>query len=106
MLRMRADDPGRFAEQFRLDFAAARRLVERPLPEGMSIFGPGPVCAVAAFVLIAQDLDELITGDDRNWAATQLIASAGYRSPFERRDTYDERGPSRSSARALPGALA
>jgi len=106
VLRMRADDPGRFAEQFRLDFAAARRLVERPLPEGMSIFGPGPVCAVAAFVLIAEDLDELITGDDRDWAVTQLVASAGYRSPFESRDTDDERGPSRSSARALPGALA
>ena len=106
VLQMRAEDPGRFTEQFPVDLAAARRLVERPLPEGMSIFGPAPVCAVAAFVLIAQDLDELITDDDRDWAVTQLVASAGYQSPFEYRDTDDERGPSRSSARALPGALA
>ena len=106
MLQMRADDPGRFTEQFPVDLAAARRLVERPLSEGMSIFGLAPVCAVAAFVLIAQDLDELIADDDRDWAVTQLVASAGYQSPFEYRDTDDERGPSRSSARALPGALA
>ncbi|GAB2767516.1 hypothetical protein GCM10027020_20340 [Nocardioides salsibiostraticola] len=102
--KMMRDSPAEFADRFTQDLATAKSLAEDPITPELSIYGPGPSCAVAAFVLtIAHDL--LVTPDDRAWALQHLLDHALDHSPFEHHSTKDQRAPSRAAARSLPGML-
>jgi len=104
-LEHRHTDPDGFAAQLSSDIMFARSLVDDPLPDMMSVFGPDPACSVAAAILTG-NLDDLLAADDRDWAVTRLISVADKLAPFEDRDTSDEQAASRAAARALPVAYA
>jgi hypothetical protein len=57
-------------------------------------------------MVLTTDLGDVVTGADRDWAITSLVAAAGTLQPFEYSETTDDQAASRAAARALPAAYA
>jgi hypothetical protein len=105
--RLRSEDQTAFARRFPEDLALARRLSGNPLPTDFDVFGPGPQCAVAGYVLTYEASDELpLTHDDTDWAVATLLSGATIAVPFEDYNTVDERAATRTAARVLPMVFA